>query len=129
MRTALSLAMVLALSTAVHAGPFSRNRSVTRSSESVCVNGQCGEQATARQKTVVRSHGSSSSAQAAAEAMASDGVMRHFQRSSASYEGVGVGGSPEAALGSCCNNGGSVIDQGVAYGHGRWYACRRYTLR
>jgi 3-oxoacyl-(acyl-carrier-protein) synthase len=129
MRIALSLAMVLALSAAAHAGPFSRSRSVSRSTESACINGQCGEQVQVRQKTVVRTHGTSSSAQAAAEAMAADGVMRHFQRSSACYEGVGVGGSPEAALGSCCNNGGSVIDQGVAYGHGRWFACRRYTLR
>jgi len=46
------------------------------------------------------------------------------------YEGVGVGGSPAAALASCCNNGGAVLEEGVAQGRdGRWYACRRYSQR
>ena len=35
-----------------------------------------------------------------------------------------------AALASCCNNGGAVLEEGVAQGRdGRWYACRRYSLR
>jgi hypothetical protein len=41
-----------------------------------------------------------------------------------------VGGSPAAALGACCNNGGAVLEEGTAQGRdGRWYACRRYSLR
>jgi hypothetical protein len=33
-----------------------------------------------------------------------------------------------AALAACCfsRNGWPVVDQGVAFGHGRWFACRRY---
>lgn len=58
-----------------------------------------------------------------------DGSMVHAA-SHPGYEGVGVGGSPGAALASCCNNGGAVLEEGTAQGRdGRWYACRRYSLR
>jgi hypothetical protein len=56
--------------------------------------------------------------------------MVHAASHGATYEGVGVGGSPAAALASCCNNGGAVLEEGVSQGRdGRWYACRRYSLR
>jgi len=128
MRIALCVAMVLAVSSVAHAGPFGRSRSVARSSESVCLGGQCGQQAqaTVRQKTVVRTSGS---AQAHAESMAASGSLVHAANHGSTYEGVGVGSSPQSALGACCNNGGRVIEEGVAFGHGRWFACRRYSLR
>jgi hypothetical protein len=45
-----------------------------------------------------------------------------------SYEGVGMGGSHEAALANCCNKGRAVVDQGVARGSdGRFYPCKRYA--
>lgn len=127
MRKALWLAMVLAVSCSLaHAGPFGRSRSVARSSESVCVGGQCGGSVEVRQRTVVRASGS---AQAHAEAMASTGVLAHAGGLGGVYEGIGYGSSPQSALSSCCNNGGRVIEEGVAFGHGRYFACRRYSLR
>ena len=71
------------------------------------------------------------SAQGVAEMMASRGVMQHFGGNSG-YEGVGMGSSPEEALGNCCysRNGWAVADQGVACGrNGKWYACKRYGSR
>lgn len=73
-------------------------------------------------------HSDTSSAQGVAEMMASRGVMQHFGGNSG-YEGVGMGATPEQALGNCCfsNSGMAVVDQGVACGrNGRWYACKRY---
>jgi hypothetical protein len=74
------------------------------------------------------SGGHTGSAQGVAEMMASRGVMQHFGGNSG-YEGVGMGSTPEQALGNCCysNSGMAVVDQGVACGrNGRWYACKRY---
>lgn len=72
--------------------------------------------------------GHTGSAQGVAEMMASRCVMQHFGGNSG-YEGVGMGNSPEEALGRCCysNSGMAVVDQGVACGrNGKWYACKRY---
>lgn len=72
--------------------------------------------------------GDTGSAQGVAEMMASHGVMKHFGGNSG-YEGVGMGSTPEEALGNCCysRNGWAVVDQGVACGrNGKWYACKRY---
>jgi hypothetical protein len=74
------------------------------------------------------SGGHTGSAQGVAEMMANRGVMQHFGGNSG-YEGVGMGSTPEQALGNCCysNSGMRVVDQGVACGrNGRWYACKRY---
>lgn len=71
---------------------------------------------------------SNSTAQGVAELMARSGSCRHFGGNSG-YEGVGMGSSPEAALGNCCysRSGMRVTDQGVARGsNGRYYACKRY---
>lgn len=122
MRNALVLAMVLAAScTVTVAGPFGRSRAVSRSS--VCVDGQCGEHLEVRQRAVVRG------AQSHAESMASSGRLVHASSHGSTYEGIGQGSSPAAALGSCCNNGGVLLEQGVAFGHGRYWACKRYTQR
>ena len=68
-------------------------------------------------------------AQAHAEAMAASGSLVHAA-SHRGYEGVGVGPTPKAAIMSCCDNGGEVLEEGVARGRdGLWYACRRYSLR
>ena len=73
------------------------------------------------------SGGDTSTAQGVAEIQANRRAMGHCGGNS-SYEGVGMGMSPQAALNNCCNNGKPVIDQGVAQGSdGRWYACKRYA--
>lgn len=72
--------------------------------------------------------GATSSAQGVAELQASRCSMGHYGGNSG-YEGVGMGSSPDDALGRCCysNSGMRVVDQGVARGRdGRWYACKRY---
>jgi len=72
--------------------------------------------------------GHTSTAQGVAELQASNGRMGHHGGNSG-LEGVGMGSTPEEALGNCCysNSGRAVVDQGVARGRdGRWYACKRY---
>ena len=74
--------------------------------------------------------GHSGGAQGHADSMAASCSMVHAASHGSTYEGVGVGGSPAAALASCCNNGGAVLEEGTAQGRdGRWYACRRYSQR
>ncbi len=120
MRFLMAIVAVAVLSGAAHAGPW--RRSVTTTRASTCSGGSCS---TASSRTVTRG-----GAQAHAESMAASGSMVHAASHGATYEGVGVGGSPAAALGACCNNGGAVLEEGVARGRdGRWYACRRYSLR
>ena len=120
MRFLLAIAVVVMCAASAHAGPF--RRSVTTTRASTCVGGNCS---TASSRTVTRG-----GAQGHAESMAASGSMVHAASHGATYEGVGVGGSPSAALGACCNNGGQVLDEGTAQGRdGRWYACRRYSLR
>lgn len=99
------------VATEAKAGPFRRSRSssYSRTTNSVSDIG-----------------GNNSTAQGVAEIQARRGFMGHCGGNS-SYEGVGVGMSPQAALNNCCNNGKPVIDQGVAQGaNGMWYACKRY---
>jgi hypothetical protein len=121
MRFLMAVVAVAVLSGAAHAGPF--RRSVTTTRASTCVGGSCSSAST---RTVTRGGG----AQGHAEAMASSGSIVHAASHGATYEGVGVGGSPAAALRACCNNGGAVLDEGTAQGgDGRWYACRRYSQR
>jgi hypothetical protein len=81
--------------------------------------------------STVRSYSSpsNSTAQGVAEMMARSGSCRHFGGNSG-YEGVGMSSSgPEAALNACCysRSGMRVVDQGVAFRNGRWYACKRYA--
>lgn len=72
--------------------------------------------------------GHTATAQGVAELQASNGRMGHHG-GNAGLEGVGMGSTPEEALGNCCysNSGRAVVDHGVARGRdGRWYACKRY---
>ena len=115
----VAIVAVAVLSASAHAGPWKRSVTTTRASS--CTGGNCS---TASTRTVTRG------AQAHAESMAASGSMVHAASHTGTYEGVGVGGSPAAALGACCNNGGTVLEEGTAQGRdGRWYACRRYSLR
>jgi hypothetical protein len=70
---------------------------------------------------------SNATAQGVAELCARHGTCRHFG-GNAGYEGVGTGSTPEQALRNCCysTSGMAVVDQGVAFGRGRWWACKRY---
>jgi hypothetical protein len=121
-RVVLLLALAV-IGPVASAGPLRRN--VTRSSATTCNADGCGNETRSSVRTVTRGSG----AQAHAESMASRGVLVHASSHGNTYEGIGVGSSPEAALRSCCNNGGTVLEEGTAYGHGRWYAVRRYSLR
>ena len=119
-RILLAIAALVIFAASAEAGPF--RRSVTTTKASTCVGGSCSS---ASSRTVTRGGG----AQGHAEAMAASGSMVHAA-SHPGYEGVGVGSTPGAALGACCNNGGQVLDEGTALGRdGRWYACRRYSQR
>jgi len=116
MRVILAMVAVLVIDTVAEAGPF--RRTVTRST--TCTADACGTTST---RTVTRS---TATAQGVAEIQAAEGRMGH-RGGNRGFEGVGMGSTPEAALRACCNNGGEVIDQGVARGaDGRWYACKRY---
>lgn len=115
MRRIAMAVFLMAAATTAHAGPW--RRSVTTTRASVCTSSNCS---TASSRTVVRG----GSAQAHAESMAASGSLVHAA-SHPGYEGVGVGPTPEAAAESACTNGGAVVDQGVAFGHGRWWACVR----
>jgi hypothetical protein len=121
MRFILAIAVVVMCAASAQAGPFRRTVTTTRAS--TCVGGSCSS---ASSRTVTRGGG----AQSHAEAMAASGSMVHAASHGSTYEGVGVAGSPAAALASCCNNGGAVLDEGTALGRdGRWYAVRRYSQR
>lgn len=80
-------------------------------------------------QVTVRSYSqpSNATAQGVAEMMAHSRSCRHFG-GNRGYEGVGMGSTPEAALNNCCysRSGMRVVDQGVAFGGGRWWACKRY---
>ena len=73
------------------------------------------------------SGGDTSTAQGVAEIQARRGSVAHFG-GNRGYEGCGSGSTPEAALANCCysRSGMTVVDMGTAYGHGRWFACKRY---
>jgi hypothetical protein len=69
------------------------------------------------------------SAQGAANFMAQTLRMGHHGNPTGGYEGVGMGGSPQAAIQNCCYYGRRPLrDSGVAQGsNGMWYACCRYN--
>lgn len=75
-------------------------------------------------RTVVRT-----SAQEDADEMARTGRFCH-RGCCGCREGIGMGSTPEQALGNCCfNNGRYVVrERAVAHGaNGRWYAVIRYS--
>ena len=129
MRILIATTMVLVvLASPAHAGPFRRRSTTTtttstRPMTSTTNTGSTGSMAPVRTVT-------SGGAQGHADSMAASCSMVHAASHGSTYEGVGVGGSPAAALASCCNNGGAVLEEGTAQGRdGRWYACRRYSQR
>ena len=129
MRILIATTMVLmVLASPAHAGPFRRRSTTTtttstRPMTSTTNTGSTGSMAPVRTVT-------SGGAQGHADSMAASCSMVHATSHGSTYEGVGVGGSPAAALASCCNNGGAVLEEGTAQGRdGRWYACRRYSQR
>ena len=116
-RFLLAVLFVSLVAVESQAGPLRR-----RASPSTCSGGNCRV-----------SSGGASSAQDVANLMASRGSMVH-PGGNPGREGVGEGGSPEAALRSCCyhpenqrfrGNSMAIREQGVAFGHGRWFACIR----
>ena len=70
---------------------------------------------------------SNATAQGVAELCARHRVLKHWG-GNRGLEGVGSGSTPEQALRNCCysNSGRQVVDQGVAFGGGRCFACKRY---
>lgn len=70
---------------------------------------------------------SNATAQGVAELCARHRVLKHWG-GNRGLEGVGMGSTPEQALNNCCysRSGRQVVDQGVAFGGGRWWACKRY---
>lgn len=70
---------------------------------------------------------STATAQGVAELCARHRVLKHWG-GNRGLEGVGMGSTPDQALRNCCysNSGRPIVDQGVAFGGGRWWACRRY---
>ena len=117
--------VVVVLAGPAHAGPFRRRSTTTttRPTTGMTINGSAGSIAPVRT-------GTCGGAQGHADSMAASCSMVHAASHGSTYEGVGVGGSPAAALASCCNNGGAVLEEGTAQGRdGRWYACRRYSQR
>ena len=119
-------ALLLVGADSAQAGPW--RRTVARSSTQTCTSGDCGRSSTTeRSRTVIR--GSTATAQGVAELQAAAGSVGHHG-GNRGFEGVGCGSTPEAALNACCNNGASVVDQGVARGiDDRYYACKRYGSR
>jgi hypothetical protein len=128
MRILIAITTVLVvLAGPAHAGPFRRRSTTTttttRPTVSMTSTGSTASEAPVRT-------GTCGGAQGHADSMAASCSMVHATSHGSTYEGVGVGGSPAAALASCCNNGGAVLEEGTAQGRdGRWYACRRYSQR
>jgi hypothetical protein len=132
------VALVLGLvASSAEAGPFGRfsrrsavqsNTSCSQSQQGVSEAGCSSCQGESRGYSTGSSNGS---AQDVADTMARTGVRAHRGNPAGGYEGIGEGGSPESALSACCRpgNGMAVVDSGTAYGHGRWYACKRYNWR
>lgn len=75
-------------------------------------------------RTVVRT-----TAQEDADEMARTGNFCHRGTCGGAREGIGMGSTPEQALGRCCFNDGrySVRERAVSRGrNGKWYAVIRY---
>ena len=120
--------VVVVLASPAHAGPF-RRRSTTTTTTTTRPTVNTTSTASNGSMATVQT-GTGGGAQGHADSMAASCSMVHATSHGSTYEGVGVGGSPAAALASCCNNGGAVLEEGTAQGRdGRWYACRRYSQR
>jgi len=120
------VAAVLALTmiTSIQAGPFGLFGK--RSGGGYSNNGQT---AATNSQTVYYDNGELYSAQGVANRMARMLRMGHLGNPTGGYEGVGMGGSPQAAISNCCFYCRRPLrDSGVAQGsNGMWYACCRYN--
>jgi hypothetical protein len=127
MRILIAITTVLmVLASPAHAGPFRRRSTTTTTRPTTSMMNTASTGSTVSEAPVRT--GYSGGAQGHAESMAASCSMVHAASHGSTYEGVGVGGSPAAALASCCNNGGAVLEEATAQGRdGRWYACRRYS--
>lgn len=120
--------VVMVLASPAHAGPFRRRSTTTTTRPTTSMTNTASSGSTG--STAPVRTGTCGGAQGHADSMAASCSMVHAASHGSTYEGVGVGGSPAAALASCCNNGGAVLEEGTAQGRdGRWYACRRYSQR
>lgn len=130
MRILIAITTVLVvLASPAHAGPFRRRSTTTTTTRPMTSMMNTATTGSTVSEAPVR-RGTGGGAQGHAESMAASCSMVHAASHGSTYEGVGVGGSPAAALASCCNNGGAVLEEGTAQGRdGRWYACRRYSQR
>lgn len=92
-----------------------------------CPNGKC-RYAPGQRVVQAAAEITTATAQGVANIIARDGRLSHRGGNGGMLEGIGMGSSPDQALRNCCysNSGRPVVDQGVAYGHGRWWACKRY---
>jgi hypothetical protein len=107
------------------AGPFGLVRRSGRNAQATTTGGQVYQQ-----PRYPVANAFLGTAQGVANYLASLGRIGHFGGNPYSYEGVGMGGTPDQALRNCCNNGGVVADYGVCQGaNGMWYACKRYHGR
>lgn len=122
LRFAIAAVAIMSLATSSFAGPFglfSRRGSNNYSNQSN--NNSVG--------TVYYDNGELYSAQGVANRMARLLRMAHLGNPTGGWEGVGMGGSPQAAIQNCCYYGRRPLrDSGVAQGvNGMWYACCRYN--
>ena len=115
-----AVVVAIAMISSIQAGPFG----IIRRS-----NGGNNNNAQTNQQTTYYDNGELFSAQGVANRMARILSMGHLGNPTGGYEGVGMGGSPQAAISNCCFYGKRPLrDSGVAQGaNGMWYACCRYN--
>lgn len=117
------VALALTMISSIQAGPFGLFRRGG--------NGNYNNNTQTTQQTYQRpvAHAFLGTAQGAANYMASILKMGHHGNPTGGYEGVGMGGSAQAAIQNCCFYGKRPLrDSGVAQGsNGMWYACCRYN--
>lgn len=120
-RKLLVVALVVACATCVNAGPFGlfTRRGGGGTTQASNNGGQ----------TVYYDNSELYSAQGVANRQARLLRMGHMGNPTGGYEGVGCGGSAQAAIQNCCYYGRRPLrDSGVAQGaNGMWYACCRYN--
>lgn len=115
-RFAFGLLALALVASAASAGPFRRKAVVVQTNTTTTT------QTTTTVTTV-------NSAQDVAVYLANLGRIGHFFRGGYRFEGVGMGSTPQAAIGNCCKPsfGGSPREVGVSQGrNGLFYACCRW---
>ena len=93
--------------------------------QSGCPNGQCPLQRPVKAAVGLTTR----TAAGVAAICAGRGCLQHMGGNPYSFEGLGMGSTPEQALRGCCysNSGMLVADQAVVQGrNGKYYACKRY---